>query len=110
MIEECLDGEEASILALTDGNTIVPLETAQDHKAAYDDDKGPNTGGSWAQVQPVVDTKMIAARTWRPPCLRRPPPCGRVGASGPTCWNSSHSSSGTSRSTIDTRPGYRESK
>ena len=36
VIEECLDGEEASILALTDGETIIPLETAQDHKAAYD--------------------------------------------------------------------------
>ncbi|MFN8857137.1 MAG: phosphoribosylamine--glycine ligase [Planctomycetaceae bacterium] len=48
VIEECLDGEEASILALTDGETILPLETAQDHKAAYDEDKGPNTGGMGA--------------------------------------------------------------
>ncbi|RPI85361.1 MAG: phosphoribosylamine--glycine ligase, partial [Planctomycetaceae bacterium] len=48
VIEECLDGEEASILALTDGNTIVPLESAQDHKAAFDDDQGPNTGGMGA--------------------------------------------------------------
>lgn len=48
VVEECLDGEEASILALTDGETIIPLETAQDHKAAYDEDKGPNTGGMGA--------------------------------------------------------------
>ena len=45
VIEEFLVGEEVSILAITDGNTIVPLSTAQDHKAVYDGDKGPNTGG-----------------------------------------------------------------
>ncbi len=45
VIEERLDGEEASILALTDGQSILPLETAQDHKRAFDDDQGPNTGG-----------------------------------------------------------------
>ena len=48
IIEEKLDGEEASILALTDGSTIVPLETCQDHKAAFDEDRGPNTGGMGA--------------------------------------------------------------
>ncbi len=45
VIEEYLTGEEVSILALTDGKTIIPLESAQDHKTAYDGDKGPNTGG-----------------------------------------------------------------
>ena len=45
VIEEFLTGEEVSILAITDGNTIVPLSTAQDHKAVFDGDKGPNTGG-----------------------------------------------------------------
>ncbi|MGQ0633395.1 MAG: phosphoribosylamine--glycine ligase [Planctomycetaceae bacterium] len=48
VVEERLDGEEASILAITDGSTIVPLETSQDHKAAWDDDQGPNTGGMGA--------------------------------------------------------------
>ena len=40
LIEECLFGEEASILALTDGKTIVPLVTSQDHKRIFDDDQG----------------------------------------------------------------------
>ena len=48
VIEEFLSGEEVSILAITDGKTIVPLASAQDHKAVYDGDKGPNTGGMGA--------------------------------------------------------------
>ncbi len=48
LIEECLTGEEASVLAVTDGRTIVPLEPAQDHKPIYDGDRGPNTGGMGA--------------------------------------------------------------
>ncbi|MDQ1271839.1 MAG: phosphoribosylamine---glycine ligase [Planctomycetota bacterium] len=48
VIEEFLSGEEVSILAVTDGNTILPLSSVQDHKAAYDGDKGPNTGGMGA--------------------------------------------------------------
>lgn len=48
LIEERLVGQEVSILALVDGRTIVPLEPAQDHKAAYDGDTGPNTGGMGA--------------------------------------------------------------
>ena len=48
IIEECLRGEEVSVLAITDSRTIIPLEPAQDHKPVYDGDKGPNTGGMGA--------------------------------------------------------------
>ncbi len=48
VIEECLIGEELSVLALTDGKTIAPLASSQDHKAVFNDDKGPNTGGMGA--------------------------------------------------------------
>jgi phosphoribosylamine--glycine ligase len=48
VIEEFLTGEEASFFALTDGDTALPFATAQDHKAVYDGDKGPNTGGMGA--------------------------------------------------------------
>lgn len=61
LIEECLFGEEASILALTDGKTIVPLVTSQDHKRIFDDDQGPNTGGMGAySPAPVVNDKVMA--------------------------------------------------
>ncbi len=48
VVEEFLAGEEVSILAVTDGKTILPLSSVQDHKAVYDGDKGPNTGGMGA--------------------------------------------------------------
>ncbi|MBL8851661.1 MAG: phosphoribosylamine--glycine ligase [Planctomycetaceae bacterium] len=48
VIEERLSGQELSVLAIVDGRMIVPLEAAQDHKAAYDGDQGPNTGGMGA--------------------------------------------------------------
>lgn len=53
VVEELLEGEEVSVLAFTDGSTIVPLEAVQDHKALYDGDKGPNTGGMGAYT-PVL--------------------------------------------------------
>ena len=61
LIEEKLDGREASILALTDGRTIVALESSQDHKAAYDGDEGPNTGGMGAySPAPIVTPDLMA--------------------------------------------------
>ena len=60
VIEERLDGQEASILALVDGSTIIPLESAQDHKAAFDDDRGPNTGGMGAySPAPLVTPDLM---------------------------------------------------
>lgn len=60
LIEECLTGEEASIIALTDGKTIKALEPAQDHKRVYDNDEGPNTGGMGAySPAPVVTGRVM---------------------------------------------------
>ncbi|MCC6158636.1 MAG: phosphoribosylamine--glycine ligase [Deltaproteobacteria bacterium] len=61
LVEEFLDGEEASFLALTDGKTILPLATSQDHKRVNDGDRGPNTGGMGAySPAPVVDDAVFA--------------------------------------------------
>jgi phosphoribosylamine--glycine ligase len=61
VIEERLDGQEASVLAITDGSTIVTLQPAQDHKAAYDGDVGPNTGGMGAYCPaPLVNDEELA--------------------------------------------------
>lgn len=60
VIEELLEGEEASILALTDGRTILPLVSSQDHKRQLDGDRGPNTGGMGAySPAPVVTDALL---------------------------------------------------
>ena len=61
VIEERLDGQEVSIIAITDGQTILTLSPAQDHKPAFDGDKGPNTGGMGAySPTPIVDDATTA--------------------------------------------------
>jgi phosphoribosylamine--glycine ligase len=61
LIEECLEGEEASILAFTDGRSIGLLVSSQDHKRAFDGDAGPNTGGMGAYAPaPIVTPGMRA--------------------------------------------------
>jgi phosphoribosylamine---glycine ligase len=74
LVEECLQGEEASILALIDGEHIVMLASSQDHKRAYEGDAGPNTGGmgayspapviteqTWPQIRSEVYERTLAA-------------------------------------------------
>ncbi len=61
LVEERLDGVEVSVMAITDGRTIVTLPPLQDHKAAHDGDEGPNTGGMGAYCPaPFVDADMLA--------------------------------------------------
>ncbi len=60
VIEECLTGPEVSVLAFTDGKTMCPMVSAQDHKRVYDNDKGPNTGGMGTFSPSRVYTDEIA--------------------------------------------------
>jgi phosphoribosylamine--glycine ligase len=62
VIEECLTGEEVSLLAFTDGSTIVPMESSQDHKTVFDGDKGPNTGGMGAYSPVPIMTRELYRR------------------------------------------------
>jgi phosphoribosylamine--glycine ligase len=70
VVEERLEGEELSFFALTDGERVCPLATAQDHKAALDGDRGPNTGGMGAySPAPICDARLatlIVERVIRP--------------------------------------------
>ncbi len=63
VVEDCLVGEEASFFALCDGETALPLASAQDHKRAFDGDKGPNTGGMGAYSPAPVMNEDITRRT-----------------------------------------------
>ena len=62
VVEEYLDGEEASFIVITDGDSILPLATSQDHKARDEGDVGPNTGGMGAYSPAPVVTKEIGRR------------------------------------------------
>ena len=70
VVEEFMDGEEASVLALTDGEKIIPLIAAQDHKRVDDGDKGLNTGGMGAYAPaPIVDeaiSKQVEEKILKP--------------------------------------------
>jgi phosphoribosylamine---glycine ligase len=60
VIEECLVGEEASIMAITDGRTVLPLLPAQDHKRVFDEDQGANTGGMGAYAPvPILPPDVV---------------------------------------------------
>ncbi len=59
VVEEFLRGEEASFLAFTDGSTVLPLASSQDHKAVFDHDRGPNTGGMGAYSPAPVVTDAV---------------------------------------------------
>ncbi len=59
VIEECLRGEEASFMAFSDGKTVVPMASSQDHKRIFDADKGPNTGGMGAYSPAPIVTRQL---------------------------------------------------
>lgn len=69
VVEAFLDGEELSYFALSDGKTVVPLTSAQDHKRAFDGDEGPNTGGMGAfspahLLTPMLEGKILERIVW----------------------------------------------
>src|SRR5436190_1494191 len=62
VIEEYLEGEEATLMVLCDGQTAIPLASAQDHKRAFDNDQGPNTGGMGAYSPAPLITPALTQR------------------------------------------------
>ena len=62
VIEEFMEGEEASFFILSDGKNILPIGTAQDHKRVYNGDKGPNTGGMGAYSPAPIMTKEVTSK------------------------------------------------
>ena len=77
VIEEFLEGEEASLFALVDGETAVPLASAQDHKRVGEGDTGPNTGGMGAYAPAPVLTADLSAGRWTKSSARRRAPWRR---------------------------------
>ena len=65
VIEEFLTGEEVSFIVLSDGTNVVPFEPSQDHKAVYDGDTGPNTGGMGAYCDGRILTGSKNQKFWR---------------------------------------------
>ena len=65
VIEEFLEGEEASFIVMVDGSNVLPLATSQDHKRLLDDDQGPNTGGMGAYSPAPIVTPQLHARVMR---------------------------------------------
>jgi phosphoribosylamine---glycine ligase len=65
VIEEFLEGEEVSFIALTDGRSVLPMATSQDHKRAFDGETGPNTGGMGAYSPAPVVTRALHERIVR---------------------------------------------
>jgi len=61
VVEECLEGEEASFMVFCDGKTVKPMASSQDHKRIFDGDRGPNTGGMGAYSPAPVVTKGLEA-------------------------------------------------